>query len=306
MAEGVPAVTVIMPVRNGAPFIAEAIRSCLSQTEHSFELIVADDGSTDDSLQIARCFRDDRIVVLPGGPSNPSAARNRAISVARGEYVAFLDADDMWYPTKLERQLVEFADPSVVAVGAVFRYLAGTRAFGILGRPLDEARLEQLKLGRFMPVTTSSLMFRRSTLAHVGPFDEDLARAADLDMLSRLARTGRIVILTEVMGEYRIHGGGVSRQDPAEHQRWMRFVGERIDARDRGSDLTWEEFNASQKGLSPAERRRVRSAALYREAGNIYAAGRRGRGIVIVLHAFVVDPRYTTSKVWQQKPWRIA
>ena len=103
-----PLVSVIMPAYNAAPFIEEAITSVLRQTMTEWELYVIDDGSTDDSLQIARRIAetDPRVHVLQNEVNMGVAkTRNRGIDLARGHYIAFLDSDDVWYPEKLERQL---------------------------------------------------------------------------------------------------------------------------------------------------------------------------------------------------------
>lgn len=106
--ENKPEVSVIMPVFNGAEHIAEAIRSVISQTHKNWELIVSDDGSTDGTLELVSRFEseDDRVSVLSGGHrQGPGAARNVGLDAARGRWLAFLDADDLWLPTKLERTL---------------------------------------------------------------------------------------------------------------------------------------------------------------------------------------------------------
>lgn len=105
-----PAISVIMPVRNAAAHLARAVASVRAQTRGDWELIIADDGSTDTTLSLAQALsaQDPRIRPLPppqNGPRGAAAARNRAIAVARGRYLGFLDADDEWLPQKLARQL---------------------------------------------------------------------------------------------------------------------------------------------------------------------------------------------------------
>lgn len=103
-----PEVSVIMPVFNGADHIAESIGSVIRQTHKNWELIVSDDGSTDETLEVVSRFvsEDKRVFVCSGGRrQGPGAARNVGLGEARGRWIAFLDADDLWLPTKLERTL---------------------------------------------------------------------------------------------------------------------------------------------------------------------------------------------------------
>ena len=106
MATGTPRVTVIMANYNGATHIAAAVRSVLRSTEKALELIVSDDGSSDDSVAIVRGIRDARIVLLESErATGPAAARNRALAVARGAWIAIVDSDDFIHPERLERLL---------------------------------------------------------------------------------------------------------------------------------------------------------------------------------------------------------
>lgn len=113
-------VSVIMPMHNSAPFLSEAIESVLAQTYRKWELFIVDDGSKDNSVEIASIYaqKDPRITLLfnqtPIGM--PSATRNVGIKAAHGRYIAFLDSDDLWFPDKLEHQLPLFSDKSVAIV----------------------------------------------------------------------------------------------------------------------------------------------------------------------------------------------
>jgi teichuronic acid biosynthesis glycosyltransferase TuaG len=120
-----PLVSVVMPVHNGEQYLADAIQSVLGQTFVSWELLVSDDGSSDDSVSITRAFcrRDSRISLVTGATrGGPARARNRAIDVARGRWIAFLDCDDVWQPDKLSATL-EFAQLNRLALA----YTAYTR-----------------------------------------------------------------------------------------------------------------------------------------------------------------------------------
>lgn len=113
-----PTVTVIIPAYNAAAFVAEAIESVLRQSYSNFELIVIDDGSTDDTASVVATFRDDRLRLVQHANQGLSQSLNRGIDLSRGEIIAFLDADDVWLPHKLERELAVFDNEE--EVGLVF------------------------------------------------------------------------------------------------------------------------------------------------------------------------------------------
>ena len=102
-------VSVIIPLFNKAPYVARALHSVLAQTFTDFEVIVVDDGSTDDGGSVVRQFADDRVRMIKQDNGGPGAARNRGLAEAQGEYVAFLDADDCWLPTYLESGMGRFS-----------------------------------------------------------------------------------------------------------------------------------------------------------------------------------------------------
>jgi GT2 family glycosyltransferase len=100
-----PMVSIIMPVYNGAPYIAKAVRSVLQQTYPFWELIVVNDGSTDNTLDILAAFDDPRIQVVSQPNGGTATARNHAMGLAQGEFMALLDADDLWLPAKLSHDI---------------------------------------------------------------------------------------------------------------------------------------------------------------------------------------------------------
>lgn len=136
--KAVPLVSVIMPAYNAAPFIEEAIYSVIGQTVTDWELFVIDDGSSDESFQIAQKLASDdsRIHVLQNAENMGVAkTRNRGIELAKGEYIAFLDSDDIWHPEKIERQLIKMR-----ASGAGMSYCS----YRIIGRSGDKVKADYL------------------------------------------------------------------------------------------------------------------------------------------------------------------
>ncbi len=166
-----PQVSVLMPTHNGAAFVAASIQSLLAQSFGDFELIVVDDGSTDDTLDVLARIADPRLTVI-ASPVNlgPIHARNRAFAAARGRYIAALDQDDLCRPERLARQ-VAFLDrrPEVVLVATAASTLEGDRLrFEPVVRHTSPALIDWLLLTR-NPLVWSSVMFRAAPRARSTP-----------------------------------------------------------------------------------------------------------------------------------------
>ena len=178
-------VSAIIPVYNGAATIAEAIDSALGQTWRDLEVIVADDGSTDETRAILDRYGD-RIRVVTQSNRGPAAARNAAVRIAAGEYLAFLDADDRWMPPMIERTVAVLdRDPecplvytNLAVVDSRGRKLAPAMIGGDLAHPptLDEM------LSRMWPIMTSGVVMRRTAFDRAGGFCEEFARASYEDI----------------------------------------------------------------------------------------------------------------------------
>jgi glycosyltransferase involved in cell wall biosynthesis len=203
-----PAVSVIIPAYNVAPFIAEALESLFAQTRRDFEAIVVNDGSTDETEERLAPYRD-RIVYLRQENMGVMAARNAGIKASRGRFIALLDGDDLWEAEFLEtltRMLESAPDLSVAYPNAVF-----------FGSPNFAGRLHQEVFPVAEPITFDrvlrrecyifgSLVFRRAVLDDVGLFDEALAGqgAEDFELWLRMLQRGhRFKFTTEALARYR-------------------------------------------------------------------------------------------------------
>jgi glycosyltransferase involved in cell wall biosynthesis len=195
-----PLVSVMIGVYNGAPYLAEAIESVLSQDYSPLEIIVVDDGSTDGSGDVARAF--DGVHVVRQENAGNGGARNRAVEEAHGELYAFLDADDRFVPGKLSLQkAVLDGDPHL---DMVFGHV---REF--LSPELDEATRASLRppAPEPMPWTAPNLMLiRRDSFHRVGLFATDVRVGVTVDWFARADEAGlRHVIVPEVVLERRLH-----------------------------------------------------------------------------------------------------
>ena len=205
-------VSVVIPAYNKASTIAPAIESVLRQTVQAVEVIVVDDGSSDETRQRVRRFGD-RVRYLRQERSGVSAARNLGIREARGEWVAFLDGDDLWLPRKLERQLeVLSREPSLDAVQCSV-HLVNDRLEVVDSRPCASAQDTMLDflLFRNLPGFGSTLLARKRCLEAMGGFGTDLVILEDWDLACRLARTGSLRSVPEFLVLYRQHPGNRSR-----------------------------------------------------------------------------------------------
>lgn len=200
-----PLVSIVIPAHNAATYLAPTLESALAQTVTDREIIVVDDGSTDATPEILARFADG-IRVARQEASGPSGARNRGAELARGEWLAFLDADDLWRADKLARQLE-------IAVEDVELVHTGTENFGDLSRigkfrdtPSDRGCLFELLLLRGNFITTSSVLCRTDRFRQLGGFDETMRVCEDWDLWLRFSAEGGIMAAhPEPLTLYRVH-----------------------------------------------------------------------------------------------------
>lgn len=299
-----PLVSVVIPAFNAAATLPDAVLSALAQTHQQFEVIIVDDESSDDTLAIAKSFTDERVVALTIPHGGVCRARNTAIEHARGEYLAFLDADDSWDPEKLERQLEVFdADCGEVAVvGNYMRYVAqdSERVLGQLGTEIGDRETQLIAEGKLVPFAMSSAMMRREQVIAAGGFDEAVAMAEDLDLYQRMAAYGRSVILPAELGSYRVHDSSVSSQSFRLRERLARFVAARAAARARGEELSFDAYvEAHESGI--AARYRELAPWFYRRAGESYAKENWIRMLLFGVATAALAPRRTFRRLLAQR-----
>jgi glycosyltransferase involved in cell wall biosynthesis len=209
-----PRVSISMANYNYGRYIEAAIDSVLRQTFADWELIVVDDGSTDDSRQIiARYLADRRISFHPLSHLGQVKAKNTGIELCRGELIAFLDADDLWAPTKLEKQLVLFSRQSELGLVYTRRTLIDENGNELPFRQPKLPRgmvLEDLLRDNF--ICFSSVLVKRQVLEHVGTFDPGLDLAIDYDLWLRVAKHYTMDFVDEPLTQYRTGHGNLSRR----------------------------------------------------------------------------------------------
>jgi glycosyltransferase involved in cell wall biosynthesis len=218
-----PLVSCIVPVHNCERFLGAALESVLAQTQAATEPIVVDDGSTDGSADVARSFGEAVAYVYQANAGH-AAARNRGLELARGDFVAFLDADDLWLPDKLERQLGRFAErPGLELCFSWLRnFVEGTSPES------PEAEYED-----FPGYSAVTLLARRAVFERIGGFDSGLRHGNDRDWLLRAAEERvTIEMLPEVLVYRRLHGANQSlRMAESSRAEYLRIVKASLERR---------------------------------------------------------------------------
>ena len=224
-------VSVVIPTHDRGRVVVEAIESALAQTHPPLEVIVVDDGSTDDTAERVGRLRDARVRYLRRSHAGVSAARNAGIAAATGDLVAFLDSDDLWKPDKVEAEITALARyPSAGGVfsdlekvdGATFvpSFMRRTRVFSRLLAErayrdglLLSARALSLCLLQEVPIKTPALTVRRSALERVGGFNEAWTSSEDWEFLLRFARRESLVYVDRPLAVIRISADSLHRRD---------------------------------------------------------------------------------------------
>lgn len=212
-----PAVSIVMPTHNRADYIGVAVDSVLGQTYTDWELVIVDDGSTDDTRAVVAQYlaRDPRIRYVRQEENRGIAlSRNHGVAVSRGRYIAMLDSDDAWAsPEKLALQVAALdADPQLGLVGTwrVFINEQGARTGARLSHPTDDAgiRVTQIHINAF---AQSSVVFRKDAFERTGGYDPHFVVADDHDLWLRMGRTHRFATLPRYDLLYRKHPGNITQ-----------------------------------------------------------------------------------------------
>jgi len=205
-------VSVIMPVYNAESFVADAIRSVQAQTFSNWQLLVCDDGSTDNSLEVVQALAkvDNRIVVLTNDePKGAAGARNTCLSEAQGRYIAFLDSDDLWLPNKLEKQIKFMTDEEQTFV---FGYCQSMSEQGDLlstTKAPASVSLRKLCICNFIPCLT--VIYDSHTLGKVN--QPNSQRGNDFALWLKILRENKELkarCFPEVVARYRVNSSGLS------------------------------------------------------------------------------------------------
>jgi glycosyltransferase involved in cell wall biosynthesis len=203
MSTNAPLVSCIVPVYNGERYLGDALGSVFEQTHNNLEVLVVDDGSTDGSAEVACRFNNVQLIKKSNGGS--ASARNLGIAQARGDYVAFLDADDLWLPCKIERQLKTFEREDRLGICVAYHQNFWEHAYAF------EAE-QNPALARPQPGGGSTVMISRRALDKVGMLNEAFSHRDIQEWTMRASFGGwQVRMLEEVLVRRRIHAHNLSR-----------------------------------------------------------------------------------------------
>ncbi len=222
-----PKVSVIIPAYNAGKYIAETMDSVLVQTYSDFEIIVVDDGSKDQTVSIVKQFKikyPEKVKLIQKENGGPASARNAGIKVAVGEYIAFIDADDLWLPQKLEKQ-VRYFETQPSQVGIVYTDARSFDKDGIWINkyyPKFNGKIYKELLNSMLP--NLSVMVRKECFQNVGYFEEALDIIEDHDMWLRISMKYEVLCLDEMLSLYRQHSQGRSKEIEKTWSRSLRVM----------------------------------------------------------------------------------
>ncbi len=216
--ERVVEVSVIVPIFNGEKFVSSLFKTLTEQSFKSFEVIIVNDGSIDRTLELvhslSRRSKQLKVKVVSGSHAGLSAARNRGIAVATGKYLAFLDCDDTWSPSKLQIQVRTIKKTSAVAVFGEVAYFDGDTLYPSASRNqvLQSTSPKDILIGKFIVFGGgSNILCTRELIEKVGGFDESLRYAEDLDMWLRFADVGSIIQIPEYLVQINVRQDSMQR-----------------------------------------------------------------------------------------------
>lgn len=277
-------VSVIIPAYNAARYLDDTLRSAVAQSHSHIEIVIVDDGSTDSTLSIAKDWaeRDTRVRVISQPQRGVAAARNRAIEAARGDFIAPLDADDLWFPRKIERQLQRFAE-STSKVGVVYTWTtlidSDNRCTGIMHKKIREGDVFADLLASNIVGHSSGALIRREALAGVAYNSSLRDRGAqgceDLDVYIRIAEHWLYACVPEFLVAYRIHVGSMSNDYTAMGRSVDRVL---LDTRSHHSYIPARAFRLGRSAYHAT------FAFASTASGNQYSAARQ------LLAALALDP----------------
>lgn len=201
--------SVIIPLYNKAPYVAKAIESVLGQTYRDFEVIVIDDGSTDQSLEVAKTFENKSITIISQPNSGVSTARNNGVKLAKHPYICFLDADDWWHPTFLEemkRLITDFPDAGIYGSG-YYIVKNGQERIAPIGVPQGFERgiidyCEVYAKTLCMPLTSISVVIPKHIFDEEEGFKSQLKFGEDFDLWIRIALKHKVILVNKPLAYY--------------------------------------------------------------------------------------------------------
>ena len=308
-------VSVLMQAYNAERYIAEAIESVLNQTYKNFELIVINDGSTDNTLDIIEEFarQDERIKVVSHPNMGMGASLNKGIAIAKNEWIIRMDADDVMLPHRIERQVAFVSEnPDIAVAGCLVYYI--DELGKIIGKSASDLKTRRdfkryLDSNELIGVSHPGVIMRKSVVQEVGGYRPQYWPADDIDLWNRVAERGYLILVQqEYLLKYRIHGSSVSVYDSMRARQMVRWIKENMIRRRSGqAELSLEEFRQlyEQRPLLHRmnQERKDLAKVFYKRA--VFSYSKR-QFIDVFLNAFVVlllQPSYVINQARHKSVW---
>lgn len=293
MRSSMPIATVVIPAYNVAGFVRDAVESALDQSFRDTEIVVVDDGSTDETPKVLAAIcderRDSRLRIISQRNAGLSAARNTGIKAARGEFIGFLDADDIWHPRKLETQIAPMLnDPAVGVTFSFSEYIqesgerTGVKLVPTTYRPDLIALIIRNELGN-----GSSPVVRAQCFRQVGLFEKSLRSCEDYEMWCRIGALTdfQFVCVPKVLTYYRLRAAGLSYNSRP-------FV--------QAADRAMEIIRTNVPNVPPEVLQRGHSNHYRVAAAKAASVGHKFEALRLLAHAIRIWPRLVVTEV---SPW---
>lgn len=305
-------ISVVMAVYNASKYIARAIESILHQTFQEFEFIIVDDGSTDDTLEIAKRYseRDNRMRVIKSDHRGISYARNIGIKESKYPWIAIMDADDIALPDRLEKQInAAKGNPKVVVWGTYTYYINSKEkiiGFYKFGPTSEKEFYEQRKKGMIVGVHGATALLKKDIVLKAGGYDPQIQAASDFELFDRMANHGLIISVPEPLLLYRIN----LQSHTMQHfflTRWVwTYLTTRREAQLTGkAEPSFEEITKKLKQRTFLVKARsylgFLGQFLYRKGGMYLGEGRYLQGSLYSILAVLFNPQYFFRKIYEQR-----
>ncbi len=259
-----------MPAYNAGKYIAEAIASVLHQTFTNFELLIVNDGSTDDTVAIIESYQDSRIVLIHQENKGIAAALNAGLKHARAPYIARFDADDICYPHRLETQ-VEFLNnnPDYILVGSDADYILENGDWLFYFDCIAHTNQQITdKLYFYCPFLHPTVMYRKESICRAGGYPTDAHNFEDYLLWTSIANTGMLCNLPEALIKYRLNSSSVTIDERWRGKRFRKLKREIIK---RGS-ITLEEGEELLAIIKKQDVRKIKEGAYHALCGKKFLA----------------------------------
>lgn len=219
-------ISIVLPSFNRAHILPKAVESILRQTYKDFELIIVDDGSSDNTCEVVKGFNDDRIVYVHQENAGACVARNNGIDHARGEYIAFQDSDDVWHEDKLEKQLTTLRNTGADVVFCRMNRMSDGKNVGLVSDYFHEGFLSKEELP--MSIGTQTLM-GKSAVFKQEKFDPEMPRFQEFEMLVRVQRSFSIYCMEEPLADYHLQNDSISVKPASIEKAWKLMLKKHSD-----------------------------------------------------------------------------